>query len=131
MLSDNDISCSWTNADSSLSNSYVVSGDVINVTCSLSYSGEWAPIISCSAVSSGVSGWATVDKSSGSLVSYLLTADVTPDTSPVVLSCKAAFANPTASQYVTDNARNIPSYTSSWTSGSIDKYCEYFSNKIM
>ena len=92
----------------------VDAGSTLTTLCSIAYEGKWAPVMTCS--SSDLTASATSDISTSNLAKISYTGTATGGSTSGSLSCEAHFENPASpSEVGTNEADNIPSYTSTWS----------------
>jgi len=99
--------------------------DVITMTCSVTYSGSWAPVMrwfNSVTRHNFTDDVITVTTSDTAVTSQLtVTASAGLDGSKIV--CVTYFTQPSTSLSTT--ATNVPSYTYTWTSPTLDVQCMY------
>jgi len=93
--------------------------DTIIMTCSVTYSGNWAPVIRWfnSITSQNFTDDVITSTTTATTVTSQLTVTASDDLQGSKISCEIYFTQPSTSLPTT--ATNVPSYTSSWTSPTI------------
>ena len=96
----------------------VQENDVITMTCSITYSGNWAPVMRWFNSVSGVNYRPT----SANQTSSRLTLTASTGLHGSKVACLTNFTQP--SSPLQTSATNIPSYTHIWTSPTLDVQCK-------
>ena len=112
-LSADNPSCSGTAA--------VQENDVITMTCSITYSGNWAPVMIWFNSSHNFTDDDVTLTTNDTTVTSQLTVTASAGFHGSQIACVTYFTQP--SPALQTSATNIPSYTYSWTSPTIDIQC--------
>jgi len=103
----------------------VLENDVIVMTCSIAYSGSWAPVMSW--MDMGTGQYFTDDNINMTTTDTTVTSQLTFTSSAgfygSLIHCITLFAEPAPSQPT--SATNVPSYSYTWTSPTLDVHCEF------
>jgi len=103
----------------------VLENDVIVMTCSITYSGSWAPFMNWMNIGTGEYfpddniNMTTNEK----IVTSQLTFTASADFHDSKIHCNTFFAEPAPSPPTT--ATNVPSYSYTWTSPTLNVHCEF------
>jgi len=117
LLADKDTRCT-TNLSTSGS---VQEYDVITVTCSITYSGNWAPVMRWfnSATRHNFTDVITDHQATTTMMTSQLTVAASADLNGSKIACVTYFIQPRTSLPVNASA-NVPSYTYTWMSRSLN-----------
>jgi len=115
---DGNMSCS-TNLSAS---GAVQENDVITMTCSITYSGNWAPVMRWFNLRAGVSYTEVIVDNRTTTVTSQLTVTASAGLHRSQIACVTNFTQP--SSPLQTSATNIPSYTYIWTSPTLGVQCK-------
>jgi len=103
----------------------VLENDVIAMTCSITYSGSWAPVMNW--MDLGTGQYFTDDNitmtTTETMVTSQLTITASADFHDSQIQCNTFFAQP--APFPPTSATNVPSYSYTWTSTTLDIHCEF------
>jgi len=101
----------------------VQENDVITMTCSITYSGNWAPVMRWFNSSHNFTDDDVVTLTTNdTTVTSQLTVTASAGLHDSQIACVTYFTQP--SSYLQTSATNIPSYTYTWTSSALDVQCK-------
>ena len=115
---DGNMSCT-TNLSAS---GVVQENDVITMTCSITFSGNWAPVMRWFSSRAGVNYTEATVVDWTTTITSQLTVTASAGLHGSQIACLTYFTQP--SSPLQTSATNIPSYTYTWTSPTLDVQCK-------
>ena len=107
----------------SKANSVYVEDEQISFQCNVTYSGKWAPKMTCSDLGGGVVASTNVGTQPG-IVLHTISFAAAPSTNGRQFRCRTHFSADLDPPPGQNEATNVPNYDYTWTSNVITVFCK-------